>query len=43
MFYADVEGHPSHEPVRLALEELSFFSSSLKILGVYKVARPRNG
>jgi prephenate dehydratase len=42
MFYADVEGHPSHEPVRLALEELSFFSSSLKILGVYKTARERN-
>ncbi|GJL90835.1 prephenate dehydratase [Hyphococcus sp.] len=42
MFYADIEGHPSHEPVRLALEELSFFSSSLKILGVYKVARDRN-
>lgn len=41
MFYADVEGHPSHEPVRLALEELSFFSSSLRILGVYKVGRER--
>ncbi|MBI1365830.1 MAG: prephenate dehydratase [Alphaproteobacteria bacterium] len=42
MFYADIEGHPQHEPVRLALEELSFFSSSLKILGVYKSARARN-
>lgn len=41
MFYADIEGHPSHEPVRLALEELSFFSSSLKVLGVYKAARRR--
>ncbi len=41
MFYADIEGHPSHEPVRLALEELGFFSSSLKILGVYKSARER--
>lgn len=41
MFYADIEGHPSHEPVRLALEELSFFSTSLKILGVYKAARGR--
>ncbi|WDI32837.1 prephenate dehydratase [Hyphococcus flavus] len=41
MFYADIEGHPAHEPVRLALEELSFFSSSLKILGVYKAARVR--
>jgi len=36
MFYADIEGHPDEEPVRLALEELSFFSSTLKILGVYK-------
>ena len=41
MFYADIEGHPNHEPVRLALEELSFFSSSLKILGVYKAAKAR--
>lgn len=41
MFYADIEGHPSHDPVRLALEELSFFSSSLNILGVYKVGRDR--
>lgn len=41
MFYADIEGHPSEEPVRLALEELGFFSSSLTILGVYKSARAR--
>ena len=41
MFYADAEGHPQDEPMRLALEELSFFSSSLKILGVYKAARQR--
>jgi prephenate dehydratase len=41
MFYADIEGHPQHQPVRLALEELSFFSTSLKILGVYKAARVR--
>lgn len=41
MFYADIEGHPSDEPVRLALEELGFFSSSLKILGVYKAAKDR--
>jgi prephenate dehydratase len=41
MFYADIEGHPQHEAVRLALEELSFFSSRLKVLGVYKAARSR--
>ena len=34
-FYADIEGHPSSEPVRLALEELGFFSRSVNILGVY--------
>jgi len=34
-FYADIEGHPAQESVRLALEELSFFSRHVKILGVY--------
>ena len=41
MFYADIEGHPDERPVQLALEELGFFSSSLKILGVYQSARVR--
>jgi prephenate dehydratase len=35
MFYADIEGHPSEPSVKLALEELQFFSSYLKVLGVY--------
>ncbi|MBT9447712.1 MAG: prephenate dehydratase [Hyphomonadaceae bacterium] len=35
-FYADVEGHPRDRNVQLALEELQFFSSELKVLGVYK-------
>jgi prephenate dehydratase len=35
LFYADVEGHPDDRPLRLALEELAFFSKELKILGVY--------
>jgi prephenate dehydratase len=34
-FYADVEGHPGDPNVKLALEELAFFSDHLKILGVY--------
>jgi prephenate dehydratase len=34
-FYADVEGHPEHRLMRLALEELGFFSREVKILGVY--------
>jgi prephenate dehydratase len=34
-FFADVEGHPEHPNVRLALEELDFFARAVKILGVY--------
>jgi prephenate dehydratase len=36
-FYADVQGHPKHRALELALEELEFVSqpNSLKILGVY--------
>jgi prephenate dehydratase len=34
-FYADVEGHPEERRLRLALEELSFFSREVRILGVY--------
>lgn len=34
-FYADIIGHPDQRPVRLALEELSFFSREVRILGVY--------
>jgi prephenate dehydratase len=34
-FYSDVEGHPADRPLKLALEELAFFSAEVKILGVY--------
>ncbi|MGE5516082.1 MAG: prephenate dehydratase [Bacteroidota bacterium] len=34
-FYADVEGHPAERGLRLALEELEFFSHEVRILGVY--------
>jgi prephenate dehydratase len=34
-FYADIEGHPEERSVRLALEELKFFSASMTVLGVY--------
>jgi len=34
-FYADIEGHPEERSVRLALEELQFFTTHLRILGVY--------
>jgi prephenate dehydratase len=34
-FYADIEGHTENRSVQLALEELSFFSREVRILGVY--------
>ena len=34
-FYADIEGHPDDRNVRLALEELAFFSSYVRVLGTY--------
>ncbi|MCW0236177.1 MAG: prephenate dehydratase [Ferrovibrio sp.] len=34
-FYAEIEGHPAHKSVDLALQELEYFSSSLKIIGVF--------
>jgi prephenate dehydratase len=37
-FYADIDGHPDSRMVRLALEELSFFSREVKILGVYSAS-----
>ena len=40
-FYADIEGHPEDSNVRLALEELGFFTDHLRILGVYPAA-PRD-
>ncbi len=35
MFHADIVGHPAERSVHLALEELSFFSTELRILGTY--------
>lgn len=34
-FYAEIEGHPAHRNVDLALQELEYFSRSLKVLGVF--------
>ncbi|MBW0156956.1 prephenate dehydratase [Sedimentimonas flavescens] len=39
-FYADIEGHPDDHNVRLALDELRYFTSQLDLLGVYP-ADPR--
>nr|WP_284040687.1 prephenate dehydratase [Phaeovulum sp. NW3] len=42
-FYADIEGHPDDTNVRLALEELGYFTSSLTLLGVYPADPRRHG
>ena len=34
-FYLEIDGHPEERNVRLALEELQFFSSHVQVLGVY--------
>jgi prephenate dehydratase len=34
-FLADVDGHPEDRPLKLALEELAFFSKEVRVLGVY--------
>lgn len=34
-FYADIEGHPADPAVARALEELSYFTSALDMLGTY--------
>jgi prephenate dehydratase len=49
-FFADVEGHPDDPPLKLAFEELEFFTREFRILGVYraspfrdKIREPKNG
>ncbi|SEQ02301.1 prephenate dehydratase [Thalassovita taeanensis] len=34
-FYADIEGHPEDANVKLALDELAYFTTETSILGVY--------
>jgi prephenate dehydratase len=41
-FYADIEGHPSDRPVKLAMEELGFFTSYMKVLGTYPASSYRD-
>ena len=40
-FYADIEGHPDDANVKLALDELSYFTSQFNLLGVYPADRNR--
>jgi len=41
LFYADIEGHPDDPNVKLALDELKFFSREVRILGVYPRSESR--
>ena len=41
-FYAEIEGHPDQKNVALALEELGFFTTNIKIFGTYKRNDYRN-
>ncbi len=41
-FYADIEGHPMDENVKRALDELSYFTSEITILGTYPRASERD-
>ncbi len=34
-FLAEVDGHPEDTAVKNALEELAFFTTDVKVLGVY--------
>lgn len=34
-FYAEIEGHPADRPVDRAFDELKYFSTKFKVLGVY--------
>ncbi len=40
-FYADIEGHPDDANVKLALDELDYFTTDVEILGVYPAAAER--
>ena len=40
-FLAEVDGHPADPGVARALEELAFFTTDVKVLGVYPAARER--
>lgn len=40
-FYMDFEGHPKEEAVARALDELKYFTTELKIIGVYPKAKFR--
>ena len=40
-FYIDFEGHPDNPSVKLALDDLQFYSDEVNILGVYRTDKYR--
>lgn len=40
-FYMTFEGHPSSKPVKMAIEELGFFTQKVRVLGVYAADKSR--
>ena len=40
-FYAEIEGHPDDRNVRLALDELDYFTDMVKLMGVFPGAPRR--
>ena len=34
-FYAEIEGHPDDRPVKLAFDELNFYSERVRIIGIF--------
>ncbi len=41
-FYAEIEGHPDDRSVKLALEELDYFTDQIKLMGVFPAAARRH-
>lgn len=41
-FYAEIEGHPDEAMVKIAMEELAFFSHEVRIVGVYPASPDRH-
>ena len=37
-FYCEVDGHPEQQALKLALEELDFFTEEVKVMGVYPMS-----
>ena len=41
-FYAEIEGHPDDRGVKLAMEELAYFTDHMHVMGVYPAAARRH-